>query len=438
MLVVLSFISQALVVVDTDSYSSVVVEDSSILEELSEQDGARADEPIKIHGVFPSNTPVPVPGTNSVIFNGRDSSASPADYELWISDGTTEGTFMLKDIYSGSDSSSPSWFTPLNGKIYFSAKDDNGKELWVTDLTVNGTVMLKDIYEGENASEPRRLTPVGDKIFFLAKTQDHGEELWVTDGTADGTFMVKDINPGEDGSSIYPGQNHCPYSYFSNNEYRGHGLQCFISLGDSIVFSADEDGGGGETPRLWMSDGTQDGTFKLGEFIGTDHINRLGNEVFFSARNDSIVNGLWKTDGTEEGTVLLYEGVDIGWTHVVDDKMFFHGHNNNSVNWELWITDGTEIGTYLVKDINPEEYHNSVSDEGDSFGGKYYFFASDDTDTGTALWTSDGTEDGTYKIKDINPGTQDLWGQHIYATGCLLYTSPSPRDRQKSRMPSSA
>ena len=42
MLVVLSFISQALVVVDTDSYSSVVVEDSSILEELFEQDGARS------------------------------------------------------------------------------------------------------------------------------------------------------------------------------------------------------------------------------------------------------------------------------------------------------------------------------------------------------------------------------------------------------------
>ena len=27
---------------------------------------------------------------------------------------------------------------------------------------------------------------------------------------------------------------------------------------------------------------------------------------------------------------------------------------------------------------------------------------------------------------------------HISALGCLLYTSPSPRDRQKSRMPSSA
>ena len=42
MLVVLSFISQALVVVDTDSYSSVVVEDSSILEELYGENGARS------------------------------------------------------------------------------------------------------------------------------------------------------------------------------------------------------------------------------------------------------------------------------------------------------------------------------------------------------------------------------------------------------------
>ena len=29
-------------------------------------------------------------------------------------------------------------------------------------------------------------------------------------------------------------------------------------------------------------------------------------------------------------------------------------------------------------------------------------------------------------------------GYLVHARGCLLYTSPSPRDRQKSRMPSSA
>ena len=38
-------------------------------------------------------------------------------------------------------------------------------------------------------------------------------------------------------------------------------------------------------------------------------------------------------------------------------------------------------------------------------------------------------------------GTNDVWKQTSYNThggDCLLYTSPSPRDRQKSRMPSSA
>ena len=31
-----------------------------------------------------------------------------------------------------------------------------------------------------------------------------------------------------------------------------------------------------------------------------------------------------------------------------------------------------------------------------------------------------------------------VWGANHLLGGCLLYTSPSPRDRQKSRMPSSA
>ena len=34
------------------------------------------------------------------------------------------------------------------------------------------------------------------------------------------------------------------------------------------------------------------------------------------------------------------------------------------------------------------------------------------------------------------PGVGDAGGLNVYV--CLLYTSPSPRDRQKSRMPSSA
>ena len=37
-------------------------------------------------------------------------------------------------------------------------------------------------------------------------------------------------------------------------------------------------------------------------------------------------------------------------------------------------------------------------------------------------------------IDVVNDSSRDMWD----INGCLLYTSPSPRDRQKSRMPSSA
>ena len=49
------------------------------------------------------------------------------------------------------------------------------------------------------------------------------------------------------------------------------------------------------------------------------------------------------------------------------------------------------------------------------------------------------------RILDIGCGAGEtsfraskLVGPDGYVMGCLLYTSPSPRDRQKSRMPSSA
>ena len=38
----------------------------------------------------------------------------------------------------------------------------------------------------------------------------------------------------------------------------------------------------------------------------------------------------------------------------------------------------------------------------------------------------------------LNPGVSFDLAAWMYSKGCLLYTSPSPRDRQKSRMPSSA
>ena len=42
------------------------------------------------------------------------------------------------------------------------------------------------------------------------------------------------------------------------------------------------------------------------------------------------------------------------------------------------------------------------------------------------------------KQTNVYASENKKWEQFEYPKDCLLYTSPSPRDRQKSRMPSSA
>ena len=50
-----------------------------------------------------------------------------------------------------------------------------------------------------------------------------------------------------------------------------------------------------------------------------------------------------------------------------------------------------------------------------------------------------GLVDGPCQTRNLDVLVQDpAHGAVAQFFGCLLYTSPSPRDRQKSRMPSSA
>ena len=45
---------------------------------------------------------------------------------------------------------------------------------------------------------------------------------------------------------------------------------------------------------------------------------------------------------------------------------------------------------------------------------------------------------GMLKFLGVSRSGYLAWLHHVPSDTCLLYTSPSPRDRQKSRMPSSA
>ena len=89
----------------------------------------------------------------------------------------------------------------LDGVSYFYRHDGvHGYELWRTDGTALGTYLVRDICPGacgiEHFYTLDTIATAGSLVFFSGNDGVHGSELWVTDGTAPNTRMVADLNPG--------------------------------------------------------------------------------------------------------------------------------------------------------------------------------------------------------------------------------------------------
>ena len=117
--------------------------------------------------------------------------------ELWKTDGTEIGTVMVKDILPGNENSIPTvWYsnTSVNGIMYFVADDGvHGYEIWKSDGTSNGTVMIN---EGNLFGDfyAYYLTNVNGKIFFSVLSAGIGEELWAFDVNTNGINEIENDN----------------------------------------------------------------------------------------------------------------------------------------------------------------------------------------------------------------------------------------------------
>jgi ELWxxDGT repeat protein len=144
---------------------------------------------------------------NGTLFFSADDRGS-ARRELWKSDGTQEGTVLVRNIHSyGGWSSNPQWLTNVNGTLYFAAEDYphtnalyRNRELWKSDGTSAGTVRVADVWPGVYSTFPEFLTNVNGVLFFRNRHPSYYYELWKSDGTSGGTALVKDIGPGGQGS----------------------------------------------------------------------------------------------------------------------------------------------------------------------------------------------------------------------------------------------
>ena len=105
-------------------------------------------------------------------------------FEPWVTDGTGQGTHLLRDVLPGPTgsiwiSNGPAELLGLEDRslALFTATDGvQGLELWMTDGTPEGTVQVADLFPGEGSSEPRSLLRLGDKLFLVATDAEHGRE----------------------------------------------------------------------------------------------------------------------------------------------------------------------------------------------------------------------------------------------------------------------
>lgn len=337
---------------------------------------------------------------NKLYFMAYDSIAG---YELYKSDGTDAGTKLVKDIIPGLFGSQPRHFTIVNNLLFFTTTDINynyDAQIWRTDGSEAGTIMVSDLYTTNAAKNIAQLTAVGTNLFFTAFNYAYGRELWKTDGA--NTYLVKDINP-----------------YNNNNNYYDYdGPANLTSFNNLLYFSANN----GYIRTLWQSDGTNGGTnivnyqngITLNSYYGYSHYQDqpfaiAKNSLFFAGFSSATGNELYKYNPSNSDGIVLVK--DISTADVssalyneqiasMNDSIYFITPDFTGKIFSLWKSGGTAASTSIVKTLDGVIYSPFLYPI-----GKKIYFNNNTKDNGNEPWVSDGTSAGTKMIKDIISGT---------------------------------
>lgn len=153
---------------------------------------APGTKPLNVRAVnYSPNGAFPV-FNNDIYFQTLDPVSG--QFSLMRSNGLNTEPILLKTGLQLSTDFCEGNFGIANGKLFFSANDGiHGYELWCTDGTALGTYMVKDISEVNDIAYLGKITSYQGKVYFNA--YQHGFHIFESDGTAPGTFPFTDIYP---------------------------------------------------------------------------------------------------------------------------------------------------------------------------------------------------------------------------------------------------
>jgi ELWxxDGT repeat protein len=358
--------------------------------------------------------PTPVAVTPRGVFFNTFGSGEGARNGLWITRGTPASTMLLAENVQAGGGASAVWMAS-QGVLYFSGLDSaHGIELWRSDGTPAGTYPVKDLWPGPSGAMSE-LAVYRGRVFFGASDGATGWALWSSDGTAAGTKLVKDPSP--------------------NTLTNEPGLRWLRATTGYLFFEANGTAG----RELWRSDGTTAGTRLVADLTpgpGSTSIYNavaLGNRVFLEAESGAQGEEVWVSDGTPRGTKALTHFAEsrpftfgpsrdrsLSAANVIGNQLIFPAFETG-LGRELWTTDGTTAGTHLLTDLCPGSC-SAVLSVWPAFQNRIYFSAADQR--GLELWVTDGTAAGTHLVRDLCLGACSSFPADPFPLGgALLFTA---------------
>jgi ELWxxDGT repeat protein len=351
--------------------------------------------------------------TNLVLFNGVDASGKAG---LWVTDGTSAGTWELSvagSAFSNSVPTGPQYITAFGSEVLFEGEDPSHfEDLWVTDGTSPGTLELAvPGVDWQFGLQPRWLTVFGSEVLFDGTETNHRSGLWVTDGTVAGTseISVAGANP----NGLAPSH--------------------FTVFGNKVLFLGGGTGSGAANSGVWVTNGTSAGTSELsiaGAYSGglfglsspPPNFAALGNKVLFQGWDAQIRSGLWVTDGTSAGTseivAGLAGGIDPTDLTTFGSEVLFNGTgpDNGVFNHRLlFVSDGTSAGTSQIPVAGAGSGGVDPTDL-TVFGNKV-LFGGVDVGGHRNLWITDGTAVSTSEIPVLRAASSGLGPSNFVVFG---------------------
>ncbi|HEY7114952.1 MAG TPA: ELWxxDGT repeat protein, partial [Tepidisphaeraceae bacterium] len=310
--------------------------------------------------------------------------------ELWRSDGSQAGTTLVKDVRPGADGGlvleSSNIYQAVRdnalltvGHLTFFVGDDgqHGVELWESDGSAAGTVLMRDIATGTDSSTPTHLTNANGRLFFFTTTTAGALQLWTSDGTTRGTLMVRDLGPSHIAGAP---------DAFIGIVLVGSGepaVDQVAALGGTLYFIKRVVIGPAE---LWKSDGTSAGTARVPTGVNLDpaRLYAVGGRLLVVEPTGGDV---WHVDPSSGAATRLSDfpsNTVIEAPIALGAKIMFAAAPGDT-SFEVWASDGTPAGTRRVFQKAVSSY--TVGSFQAATVGDTLFFCPDHRQ----IYTTDGT-----------------------------------------------